>query len=106
MVTNDVPGCPNKGGLLLGTDKIDNLAAEDGDDEVRGLGGPDLIWDGPGNDVLYGGDGKDFLGGIERGGDGQRDRLYCGEGKDVYFAEKLDYVDSSCEKKLPRGGSA
>jgi hypothetical protein len=45
-ITNDLPGCP-KGGLLLGTEKhghrYDQLAGEDGDDEIRGLGGPDSI---------------------------------------------------------------
>jgi hypothetical protein len=42
--TNDLPGCP-KGGLLLGTDKTDELAGEKGDDEIRGLGGSnDTLW--------------------------------------------------------------
>src|SRR5829696_5724752 len=107
VVTNDVPGCP-KGGLLLGTDKIDNLDGLDGDDEIRGLGGPDLLWDGPGNDVLYGGDGNDFLGGglHNTGSDGQRDKFYCGEGRDEYVADKNDYVDSSCEKENLGAGGA
>ena len=39
---NDVPGCP-KGGLLSGTDKRDNLAGKDGDDEIHGLGGRDFF---------------------------------------------------------------
>jgi hypothetical protein len=40
------------------------------------------------------------------GGSGeQRDKHYCGKGKDTYFAEKIDYVESSCEKK-ELGGSA
>src|SRR5215211_5212345 len=56
FVTNDLPGCP-KGGLLLGTDehkyrRIDQLAGKDGDDEIRGLGGPDSLLGGPGNDVI------------------------------------------------------
>src|SRR5215216_2495430 len=38
FITNDVPGCPNKGGLLSGTDGRDKLDGEDGVDEVRGLG--------------------------------------------------------------------
>src|SRR5215207_10561456 len=38
FTTNDLPGCP-KGGLLLGTDKADELSGEKGDDEIRGLGG-------------------------------------------------------------------
>src|SRR5215218_1103860 len=92
VVTNDVPGCPN-GGLLLGTDKTDTLAGLDGDDEIRGLGGRDFI-----------GDGNDFLMGIgiTVDGDGQRDKFYCGEGRDRYAADKNDYVDSSCEVKVPK----
>jgi hypothetical protein len=42
FTTNDLPGCP-QGGLLLGTDKTDDLAGEKGDDEVRGLGGSDDV---------------------------------------------------------------
>ena len=123
-VTNDLPGCP-KGGLLLGTDKADSsyagpkeparpgLSGEDGDDEIRGLGGSDeifhgsgddVIYAGPGNDdvypdtgkdVSYGGAGNDML--ASNDGDGQGDKLYCGAGRDKYFADPTDYVDSSCE---------
>ena len=176
--TNDIPGCPNKGGLLLGTDKThktgayggsylgDKLAGEDGDDEIRGLGAQDWIFGGLGSDVIYGGDGNDLLEGgsygetkdesskdvlhggpgkddltdfdggddvlyggdgndkplaggagedVIYGGDGndfidavsassngysitkERDEIYCGKGKDSYYADKSDYVDSSCE---------
>ena len=115
--TNDLPGCP-KGGLLLGTDKPDLLNGKHGDDEVRGLGGRDELEGGPGNDILYGGDGDDTLEppwvagkgeDVMYGGDGNdfltggdgRDKLYCGEGKDRYLADKIDYVDSSCEKREP-----
>jgi RTX calcium-binding nonapeptide repeat (4 copies) len=108
--TNDLPGCP-KGGLLLGTDKRDKLDGKDGDDEIRGLGGSDGISDGPGDDVIYGGDGDDNFYGDEGhdviyGGDGNDmlasnddggDKLYCGAGRDKYFANPTDYVDSSCE---------
>jgi uncharacterized protein YceK len=128
FTTNDLPGCPN-GGLLSGTDGLDWLAGKDGEDEVRGLSGRDLISGGIGNDVIYGGPGDDFVYGgdgddeelygdhdygdqgedVIYGGegndtiyawnDGQRDRLYCGEGIDHYAADKFDYVDGSCEKK-------
>jgi RTX calcium-binding nonapeptide repeat (4 copies) len=122
FATNDVPGCP-KGGLLSGTDKTDNLAGKDGDDEIRGLGaadtieggdGYDVIYGGPGSDglsdgngedVIYGGAGNDFV--ILQSGpfeDGQRDKVYCGLGKDTYGGGKLDYLDSSCEKKVPLVG--
>jgi hypothetical protein len=115
FTTNDLPGCP-KGGLLLGTDKKDRLAGQEGDDKIRGLGGFDDLKGGPGNDILYGGDGDDLLepawdedviyGGdgndwLGGGSDGQRDKLYCGEGKDDYSADKNDYVSSSCEKQRP-----
>jgi Ca2+-binding RTX toxin-like protein len=164
FTSNDLPGCP-QGGPLLGTDKVDLLAGEKGDDEVRGLGCSDDIMGGPGNDVLYGGSGRDGVGGYGGddviyggpgndgrpvivaghegddviyggpgddgnlvgfdgkdviyggpgddtkldvasadefvGNDRQRDELYCGEGRDTYYAEKIDYVDSSCEVKLP-----
>jgi Ca2+-binding RTX toxin-like protein len=50
-----------------------------------------------GEDVIYGGDGNDFL---DASLDGQRDKLYCGKGKDEYVAEKIDHVSSSCEKKV------
>ena len=108
--TNDLPGCP-KGGLLLGTDKADELAGEEGDDEVRALGGTDDLMGGSGDDVIYGGDGDDSVSPDKGndaiyGGDGndfiaahdaQRDKLYCGAGRDQYLADPNDYVDSSCE---------
>jgi hypothetical protein len=147
FTTNDLPGCPNRGGLLSGTDKPDKLNGFDGDDEIRGLAGPDFIVGGAGNDViyagpgddkgkkgkyfdrnvmgnrgddvLYGGEGNDTLGShlgqdfgedVYYGGDGndwilaigdrQPDKLYCGKGKDRYLAEKIDYVDSSCELNM------
>jgi Ca2+-binding RTX toxin-like protein len=136
FLTNDLPGCPNKGGLLKGTDKQDFLDGKDGEDEIRGLGGKDEIYgdngndvihagpgddavdtsgDDDGDDVIYGSDGDDeWIGGgngedVIYGGDGidfiisslddQPDKLYCGEGKDYYNADKNDQVSSSCEEK-------
>ena len=120
FTTNDLPGCP-KGSLLLGTDKKDKLFGLEGGDKIRGLGAKDDIKGGAGNDILYGGDGDDLLepawdedviyggdGNDWLGGatpDGQRDKLYCGEGKDQYLADNNDYVDSSCEKR-PHGAGA
>jgi RTX calcium-binding nonapeptide repeat (4 copies) len=115
VTTNDVPGCP-KGGPLSGTDKPDKLDGRDGDDEIHGLGGPDFILGGEGNDVIYAGPGDDGRlnagkgedvyygkGGsdfISARGDRHPDKLYCGKGKDEYFADKIDYVDSSCELNM------
>jgi len=115
--TNDLPGCP-KGGQLLGTDKPEWLDGLDGDDEMRGLGGSDHeLVGGPGSDIIYGGAGGDYLTAgkgedVMYGGDGndllsnydeQRDKIYCGEGRDEYIAGKNDYVDSNCEKEDPGG---
>jgi Ca2+-binding RTX toxin-like protein len=104
----------------LGTDKhnhgVDQLAGKDGDDEIRGLGGQDYIYGGPGRDMIFGGPGDDegvfgqegedvIYGGpgddleLLGAGDGRRDEIYCGKGMDTYTADKVDYVDSSCEKK-------
>lgn len=68
---------------------------EQGNDVIRGESGDDFVLHG-GNreDVLYGGDGEDLL---DAGGDGQRDRLYCGNGRDSYVAEKIDVVADDCE---------
>jgi hypothetical protein len=73
----------NRGdGVLYGGDGNDTLGSDIGQDV--------------GEDVYYGGDGNDWF----YAHDGQRDKLYCGKGKDRYIAEKIDYVDSSCEKKM------
>src|SRR5215217_8196664 len=119
---------PDKGGVVDGLKGEDEIHGLGGGDWLLGGSGNDIIYGGPGNDdlygekgddVIYGGDGNDDIGGekgedvlyggkgndkldVEAGPhDGQRDKLYCGEGKDVYMADKSDYVDSSCEK-LPR----
>jgi Ca2+-binding RTX toxin-like protein len=119
--------------VLYGGSERDGVGGYDGDDViyggpgndgklpspiVAGHGGDDVIYGGPGddgnlvgfggNDVIYGGPGDDTKLDVasqgELGNDGQRDKLYCGEGRDTYYAEKIDYVASSCEVKL--GNSA
>jgi Ca2+-binding RTX toxin-like protein len=78
-----------------GSDDLDD--PDEGDDVFYGGDGGDGMWAGGGKDVLYGGDGNDTL--IDE--DGQRDKIYCGKGKDLYGADKIDYVHSSCEKRIP-----
>jgi hypothetical protein len=70
---------------------------DEGDDVYYGGDGDDGLAAGMGEDVMYGGDGNDVL----AGEDGTRDKLYCGKGKDQYTADKIDYVDTSCEKIAP-----
>ena len=91
---------------MSGGDGDDVLYGGDGDDEIRGLGANDWIFGGLGSDVIYGGDGNDLIDGATVDEFGQvvrkqRDELYCGKGEDHYHADKLDYVDSSCEVKDP-----
>jgi Ca2+-binding RTX toxin-like protein len=89
--------------VLYGGPGNDTLFDWDGGDDVfyAGDGDDSHLDSGEGEDVIYGGDGGDSLNGT---GDGQRDKLYCGKGKDGYSAEKIDYVDSSCEEKLVQEG--
>ncbi len=72
------------------------LSGEEGNDVVYGGDGDDGLEDSPGEDVFYGGDGDDD---ITAWADGQRDKIYCGKGKDSYVADKHDYVSGDCEKK-------
>ena len=87
----------------LGNDVIyggpggDLPGGDEGDDVIYGGDGDEQMWGGEGEDVLYGGDGSDLIDASDRQ---QRDKLYCGEGIDLYWADKNDYVSSSCEDKL------
>ena len=73
----------------------DVLYGGDGDDApLAGGKGEDVIY---GNDVIEGTDADQFGGGVRK----QRDELYCGEGRDKYIPDDLDYVDSTCEVKIP-----
>jgi Ca2+-binding RTX toxin-like protein len=65
--------------LVVGT-----FSADDGDDQVYGFDGDDLIDTGGGDDTIYGGSGSDILHG--RSGD---DWLYAGDGQDILFGESL-----------------
>jgi hypothetical protein len=127
--TNDVPGGPWGGELrgtgekdkLLGESGEDEIYGLGGDDRVEGGACDDKIYGGPGNDnmagdeppsyyesevnsgrdILYGEDGNDTLSPDK---DDQRDELYCGKGYDTaqvgsHVADKIDYVDDSCEEK-------
>ena len=71
-LTNNVPGCPNKGGRFSDTGSSCGctLAGKKGDDEISGGSISDELLGGPGkdyltgqkeDDVLYGGDGDDYL---------------------------------------------
>jgi hypothetical protein len=87
---------PGDDPFLLGDD-----GPADGDDVIYGGPGDEMeILGGNGDDVIYGGDGDDYL--TEKWDRGH-DKLYCGKGKDVYNADKKDFVSRSCEKKAKMG---
>jgi Ca2+-binding RTX toxin-like protein len=79
--------CPNEtdcpGGNVTGTDKTDkstgddNITGDDRPNDLRGLGGDDLIKGMGGNDVIDGGAGNDEL-----RGNGGGDTLFGREGND------------------------
>jgi hypothetical protein len=106
---------------LVGEGGEDEIYGLGGDDAVEGGACDDKIYGGRGSDtmagdqlsaygevevksgkdVLYGEDGNDTLFPDK---DGQRDELYCGKGYDKAMvgsatADKIDYVDDSCEEK-------
>jgi len=93
--------------VIYGGPGTDGLKGSEGNDVLYGGPDDDQLWGGGGADVIYGGDGNDYIvaawpacrhcGGPL--GDGQHDKLYCGAGRDHYYADKLDYVSSSCEVK-------
>jgi Ca2+-binding RTX toxin-like protein len=85
--------------VLHGGPGDDGISGGSAHDRLVGGKGSDAIYGGSGEDVLYGGDGNDELDGRDVGPkDTQRDKLYCGAGRDSYWPDKMDYVDSSCEK--------
>jgi Ca2+-binding RTX toxin-like protein len=82
--------------VLYGEAGMDFLYGGQEDDVLYGGDDADiLLIGGKGEDVIYGGDGNDY---IEESDDGQRDKLYCGAGRDSYNASSLDYVSNSCEE--------
>jgi hypothetical protein len=92
------PGDDTSENVLHGESGRDELNGAEGDDLLYGGAGDDVLWGAGGEDVLYGEDGRDHVDGTSDGG--ERDKLYCGEGKDEYVADKKDYVSSSCEVKV------
>jgi Ca2+-binding RTX toxin-like protein len=77
----------------MGNRGDDVLYGGEGSDKLGSDLGQDV-----GEDVYYGEGGNDLI--FARFGDRQPDKLYCGKGKDRYFADKVDYVDSSCELNM------
>jgi Ca2+-binding RTX toxin-like protein len=98
---------------LVGTDNNDVIHGSGGADYVSGLAAADLLYAGAGNDTvvgregndrIYGNTGSDTLFGnesndtINSAGDGLRDVVKCGIGKnDTAYVDKEDWVKENCE---------
>jgi Ca2+-binding RTX toxin-like protein len=103
--------------VLTGTNGDDQLKGTRHAEEIRGLRGEDEIVDGLGKDVVYGGAGSDNL--IGYGGDtsvdsfrgaaggdtiqsgdvpATKDRVSCGSGRDLVYADEADAVSDDCER--------
>jgi Ca2+-binding RTX toxin-like protein len=102
---------------IEGTDSGEQITGTRHSEEIHGLGGDDEITDGLGKDVVYGDEGADNL--IGYGGDtsvdlfyggagddtvqsrdvpASKDRVSCGPGTDIVYADKADVVSSDCER--------
>ncbi|EGW52476.1 hypothetical protein HMPREF1022_00603 [Desulfovibrio sp. 6_1_46AFAA] len=68
-------------------DGNDQLYGGEGDDILFGMGGNDQLFGGSGDDYLFGGGGDDYL----DGGSGE-DKLYGGSGSDILVYDSNDYL--------------
>jgi RTX calcium-binding nonapeptide repeat (4 copies) len=84
------PGADN----LNGTPRADVLDGRAGRDTLLGLSGADVMIGGPGRDTIAGGRGDDR---VPAHGDGTRDRIGCGVGRDIVTADTTDAVLRDCE---------
>lgn len=88
---------------IRGTAQEDTITGLGGDDRLFGFGKKDNIKGNAGNDRIDGGQGNDIMSGaggndVIRAGDGLRDRIFCGPGRDVVYHDfLLDKVESDCE---------
>lgn len=87
--------------LLRGRDGNDSIEADAGDDRVYGGSGDDRVWGGVGDDVLHGGDGADRV----FGGAGS-DRVFGDSGDDALFGgQGNDHLDGARGQDVVAGGA-
>ena len=70
-------------------DGNDQLFGGSGNDIIFGMGGDDILRGGDGNDLLFGGSGNDYL----DGGEG-KDTIFGGSGNDIIVYDSNDYLVS------------
>jgi Ca2+-binding RTX toxin-like protein len=94
---DDLEGTPERDSIC-GRGGADRIDARAGNDFVDAGSGDDTIIGGPGRDVITTGAGRDVV--LVR--DGRRDTVDCGSERDVVIADRLDRLDSTCEKVFRR----
>jgi Ca2+-binding RTX toxin-like protein len=75
----------------------DRVFGRTGDDGVSGNAGDDRVDGGSGSDRLFGRRGDDLI----DARDGERDRVYCGSGRDTVRADREDLL-RGCERRFRR----
>src|SRR3954451_2502353 len=83
----------NDNDVLLGNPGDDRLFGERGSDTIAGEDGNDQLFGGLDPDVMDGGNGNDRIQAVGGG----VDRITCGTGTDVVFADVDDAVNGDCE---------
>ena len=88
--------------LMAGRQGHDTIYGDEGNDRITGDRGNDRIFGGAGDDTIFGnldrdsidgGPGNDRINVVDR----FADRVTCGRGKDVVFADPRDKVAKDCE---------
>lgn len=82
-----------KADTLVGTQGADTMYGLAGKDWLRGLGGNDVLVGGPGRDTVSGGAGNDRIAARDQ----ERDKIFCGLGKDRAVVDANDSVYGDCE---------
>ncbi len=93
----------------------DGQCRKSGDDKLFGGDGDDTLFEGRGENEMFGGEGDDFFQatainpdrpGSEDMTPRKRDRVYCGDGRDVVVVDPghVDVVASDCERVYVRTG--
>jgi len=90
---NDEVHGRNDNDVLLGNPGDDRLYGERGSDVINGEEGNDQLFGGLDPDVMAGGPGNDRIQAVGGG----VDRIDCGDGVDVAFADVDDVINPNCE---------
>ncbi|MFL5912444.1 MAG: hypothetical protein ACJ768_17995 [Gaiellaceae bacterium] len=80
-----------------GNDSLNDQSNVTGADVLDGGPGDDRLTGGDGPDTLIGGEGNDSIDASQADGSATRDRLSCGPGNDVVYANARDEIDPDCE---------